>query len=182
MLLTGIVTIVAGIAISLVRGEPSPPCPSDTVTTVELTSTSGVKPLIDALNCTGPGVFSVTLDGRLQIEDIIEMSDQKYVTVAGSAENVLDSSSDASLYAEIDAGHTTGIFLVSNGSTLNMSNLVIEGGYSTDGGAVAVTSSSFLKVFDCIFTNNRASSAGGVMTFWDQHYCSVVTIFVEESF
>lgn len=172
MLFNGVVMIVAGIAISLVRGEQSAPCPSDTVS-VQLTSTSGVKPLTEALNCSGAGVFSVTLDGRLQIEEIIEISDLKFVTVAGSAESVLDRSSDASLYAEIDAGHTTGIFLVSNGSSLNISNLIIEGGYSTDGGAVAVTSSSSLNLFDCIFTSNRASSAGGERTLWHQHYCEV---------
>lgn len=161
--------ILAGIAFSLVRGEQPAPCPSVTVA-VELTSAGGVKPLTDALNCCGSGVFSITLQGRLQIEEIIEISDQKDVTVTASVEKTSESNRGGSLYAEIDAGHSSGIFFVSNGSTLVISNLIINGGYSDNGGAVAVTSSSFLYVFNSTITNNKASSAGGEKTFWQQTY------------
>lgn len=168
MIFDGMALIVAGLVISLVRGEQPTPCPSDTVT-VELTSTSGVKPLTDAMNCRGAGTFNVTLYGRIQIDQIIEISHQKYVTLAAPVEKALDSSSDDYLYAEMDAAHQTGIFSVTNGSTLSISNLIIARGRSMDGGAVVLTSSSFLHVFDCNFTNNTASSAGGEQTLRQQH-------------
>lgn len=155
---------MAAMAISFVRGEQAGPCPSGTVA-LALTSTDGVKPLNDALKCSGSGDFNVTLLGPLQIEERIEISDQKNVTVTAAVDNELGGTNDDSLYVEIDAGHKTGIFSVSNGSTLNIIKLILVGGYSADGGAVAVTASSSLNVFDCFFTNNRASKAGGEQRF-----------------
>lgn len=157
--------IVAGMAIVLVRGGQPAPCPPDTVT-VDAISSTGAKDLTDALNCTGPGVVHVAVHGRLQIEQRIEISDQKNVVIKGSADNALDSMIDAYSYAEIDAGHKSGIFLVSNGSTLSISQLILKGGYSQNGGAVDVISSSFLYVVNSTFMNNRASSAGGANTLW----------------
>ena len=60
----------------------------------------------------------------------------------------------------IDAGSGTGIFSVSDGSTLRLNNLVLERGNAENGGAVGVRSSSSFFAFDCIFSNNNASNGG----------------------
>lgn len=168
--------IMAGLVISLTPRIQAASCPDGTVT-VNLTSISDVQALTDAMNCSGGGNFDITIHGRLQIDQIIEVSEYKNVTVAGSplSAAVSDISSDPyaagstnlalgstsdEYYGVIDARNTTGIFLVSDGSTPTINNLVLVGGHSEDGGAIAVTSESSLRVFDCAFTNNRASTGG----------------------
>ncbi|CAM9295694.1 unnamed protein product, partial [Laminaria digitata] len=63
--------------------------------------------------------------------------------------------------AVIDGGNSPGLFLVSNGSTLTLNDLVLEGGDAGIGGAISVADSSSLRVSNSYFTNNRASKAGG---------------------
>lgn len=166
MIFDGKVVIMAGIAFSSVRGAHPAPCPPDVIA-MSLRSPGDVQALTDAMDCTGPGVFDVTLHGRVQLKDIIDVSGHKNVTVTGSVDNSRDGTSDACFYADIDDGNTTGLFSVSNGSSLSVINLGLEGGFSADGGAVSVTSSSFLYAFDCNFTHNTASSAGGEQMIWE---------------
>lgn len=168
MIYHGMVMIMAGIVFSSVRGAQPAPCPSDTMA-VGLTSNGGIQALTDALNCTGAGVFDVTLHGHLQLKKTIEVSDQKNVTVTGFVDNARDGTSDACIYADIGDENATGLFSVSNGSTLNIHNLTLKGGFSEYGGAVSVTSSSYLYAFDCHFINNTASSAGGETIPWKLH-------------
>lgn len=150
--------IVAGSAVALVPGSRAAPCSSRTVT-VNLTSSGGVGALTDALNCTGAGVYAVALHSRLQIGDTIEVSDQKYVSITGFPGTSLTSTSGSR--GIIAAGDTTGMFSVSDRSTLAIQDLVLERGYSKHGGAITVTSSSSLYVHRCSFVNNRASTTGG---------------------
>ncbi|MEP5729812.1 MAG: hypothetical protein ABJL67_10645, partial [Sulfitobacter sp.] len=127
--------IVAGIIFSLVRGLRAAPCPADAVA-VDLPSNSGVYRLIDALNCTGPGVYNVSVHGRLEIERKINISEQKIVNITGSADDDFKSTSNPSGYTVVSAVHTTGMFSVSNGSTLIITRLTLEGGSSVEGGTV----------------------------------------------
>lgn len=168
MVFHGMAMIMAGIAFSSVRGAQPAPCPSDTMA-INVTSHGGIQALTDALNCTGAGMFDVTLHGHLQLKKIIDVSDQKNVTITGFVDNARDGTSDACLYADIDDGNGTGLISVSNGSTLSIHNLLLKGGFSTDGGAVSVTAASHLYVFDCQFINNTASSAGGEKWSWKLH-------------
>lgn len=156
----GMAIIAAGMAFTLVGGGQAIECSSST-TSVTLTASGGLQNLTDAMDCTGPGVYNVTLHGRLQIEQAIEIVDQKHVHVTGVYDDSQEIAGDGYRYPVIDAGSSTGIFFVSNRSRLNIRFLTLAGGHSDDGGAVRVTSSSLLYVSDCDFTNNRASTTGG---------------------
>lgn len=121
---------------------------------MDVATTGDLQKFTDAINCTGPGVFSVTWYRSLLIEQTIEVSNQKNVTITGSGLQTIRGASGENN----DVG--TGIFSVSSGSSLRLNHLVLEGGSSDHGGAVVVHSSSYLHVVDCIFTNNKASRGG----------------------
>eukprot|EP00904_Undaria_pinnatifida_P000881 jgi/Undpi1/10794/HiC_scaffold_29.g13242.m1 len=116
------------------------------------------------MNCSGEGFFNATLYNTVQIQQRIEVSNQKSVTITGSGFPTLRAATlgtDESS-AVADVGNFTGIFLVSGGSTLTMNALVLEGGRSKDGGAVVVLSSSSVHAFDCTFENNNATTGGAI--------------------
>lgn len=183
MLFDAMAMILAAAAISLVPGARAAPCPKGTVS-VNLTSSGDMQGLIDAMNCSGAGVYDVTVHGRLQIGEILKVSERKNVTVTGYVGTAMGSASDtdsalgstSDSYAVLDAGNKTGMFLVSEGSTLTINKLILEGGFSEDGAAIAVTSSSTLKVFDCDFTNNTASMSGGENIISSIH---IIKVFIE---
>ncbi|CAN0495476.1 unnamed protein product, partial [Laminaria digitata] len=66
--------------------------------------------------------------------------------------------------AVVNAGGGTGIFAVSGGSNLSLTNLVLEGGNTEYGAAVNLLSSSYLFAYDCTFVNNIASFGGKIFT------------------
>ena len=153
-------TLVFGSTMCFTSGAELAPCPSVTVA-VNIGSTADVQSLTDALACAGEGVFNITWYSSLAIEERIEVSDNKNVTVTGTSPSFgggLADGNDAGVI--IDAGSGTGIFSVFHGSTLRLNNLVLEGGNTEHGGAVEVLSSSSLFVFDCLFKNNNASNGG----------------------
>lgn len=166
MLLDALV-MMAGWSIFFFHGAESAACPSGIVS-VNLTTTDDMQTFTDAVNCSGPGVFNATLYNNVQINERIEVSDQKIVyitgtgfpTIHGALPNSTASSSSA------NAGSTTGIFLVSTGSALTIDALVLEGGHSEYGGAVTVLSSSSLHAVDCTFRNNTAKT-GGERGLWE---------------
>ncbi|CAM9418710.1 unnamed protein product, partial [Laminaria digitata] len=121
---------------------------------VNITSTTDVQNLTDALDCTGEGSFDITWYPSVTIVQRIEVSNKKSVTVTGidlpSIRGKLADDNGADAIADAAAG----LFSVTNGSTLSLNNLVLEGGKSEYGGAVEVHSSSSLFVFGCSFANN----------------------------
>lgn len=156
-----VVAVLAVWTISFISGEAIVACPSGTVSAA-LTATDGMQSLADAMNCSGQGVFNVVLNSSVQISRRIEVSSQKIVHITGSGfptiRAALRDDNERSVVA--DAGNTTGIFLVSNGSTLTLNDVVLEGGYAEDGGAIAVLSSSSLHAVGCTFTDNSAATGG----------------------
>ena len=143
-------------------GADSAPCPSVTAA-VTITSKSDVQNLTEALACEGEVEFNITWYSSVTIEERIEVFDRKNVTVTGASSPSFgggpgDDNDDGVV---IDAGTGTGIFFVSDGSTLRLINLVLAGGNAENGGAVDVRSSSSLFAFSCIFLNNNASNGGG---------------------
>lgn len=136
----------------------SAPCPAGAVA-MDVGSTTDLQKLTTALNCSGEGAFDVTWIGRLPLRQRIDLSGNKNLTITGSSTLLTGRPG-----AEIDAGNSTGLFLVSGGSTLRLHNLVLKGGSSDDGGVVDVRASSSVHVVDCSFTNNNAST-GGDTTF-----------------
>ena len=171
MVFCRVAIILAGVSISLGYGAQEAPCPSHVIQ-VNLSSGGGVQNLVDEMSCTGAGVYNVTLHGRLRLGMRIEISAQKHMTFTGYPDDAMTGHDDdyaprdSDDLAVIDAGGTTGIFLVSNGSTLSIKDLHLRGGFSEDGGAVAVTSSSTFNASGCVFTNNDASTAGGEEALW----------------
>ena len=142
-------------------GADSALCPPVT-TAVTITSIGDVQNLTDALACEGEGGFNITWYSRVTIEERIEVFDRKNVTVTGVSSSRFDGGlgGDNADGVVIDAGSSTGIFSVSDGSTLRLNNLVLEGGNAENGGAVDVRSSSSFFAFGCIFSNNNASNGG----------------------
>lgn len=164
MILYAMTLLAAGLGISSTSGAPSAPCPSGTII-VNVTSMVDVQNLTDELACAGEGSFNITWLVSLTIEERIEVSDHKNVTITGAGvlttirgPLVDDSNTDGI----VQYGSGDGIFSVSDGSTLRLNNLVLDGGQAEKGGAVDVLSSSFLFVFDCTFTSNNASEGGEI--------------------
>lgn len=137
-------TLVAGAA----------PCPAGTVS-MEVATTAELQTMITAINCTGEGMFDVTWIGSVPLLQTIEVCGKKQLTVTGSTSTPLNLPS-----AAIDAGSTTGIFIVCNGSTLSLNNVLLEGGISSSGAAIDARVSSSVYLTDCGFTNNNATTGG----------------------
>ena len=129
-------------------------CPAVTIS-MNVATTSELQTLMTTINCTGEGAFNVTWIGSVSLSEAIKIRDEKHLTVTGSTSALTNFS-----IAAIDAGGTTGIFTVYNGSTLSLNNLVLEAGKATNGGAVDARSLSSVIVDDCVFTNNIATKGG----------------------
>lgn len=156
-------TIVVGLAVFFVSGAASTLCPSNIVA-VNVTSTADAQNLTDALACTGAGNFDITWYPSVSIEQTIDVSNEKDVTVTGIGLPIIRGAlyDDIGDYTTSDGGRGTGIFKVSNGSTLRLSHLVLEGGNEDNGGAIHLDLDSSLVVFNCAFTNNNASRGGEI--------------------
>lgn len=144
--------MMVGVLFSLLCGAGSAPCPSSTVQ-VNVTSTTDLQNLTDALACSGKGVFDITWFSSMEITQIIEVSDSKEVAVTGTGFPTIRG-------AVLDDIGEGGIFSVSTGSSLRLIDLVLQGGNAQNGGAVNVHSSSTLFVVGCTFVNNTASNGG----------------------
>lgn len=154
--------MLAGSTLAFVSGAETDPCLAGTID-INITEADDLTRLSDVLNCTGSGTFNVTWLGSLDLPQVIEVSNSKVVTVTGSGFPTIRGALNDNDYAagvETDAGSTRGMFSVSDGSTLSLYALVLDGGQSENGGAVAVLSSSFLRVSGCTFKNNNASTGG----------------------
>lgn len=154
--------MMAGWTLLFISGAETAPCPGGTVD-IHVTEAGDLPRLSDVLNCTGGGVFNISWLSSLYIPQVIEVSSSKVVTVTGSGfptiSGVLNDDVDA-VDVEIDSGSTSGMFSVSDGSTLSINDIVMNGGQSEEGGAIAVLSSSSLWVSGCTFKNNNASTGG----------------------
>ena len=148
------------LVVSFLFEADSAPCPSSTVH-VNVTSTADLQNLTDALACYGVGAFDITWYSSMDITENIRVSELKDVAVTGAGSPIIRGGllGNTGAGAE-DAGAGGGIFSVSNGSSLRLIDLVLEGGNAENGGAVNVFSSSSLFVLDCTFVNNTASNGG----------------------
>lgn len=157
---------LAGLTISFLSGAKSTPCLPGTVA-INVASAADIQTLADVMNCTGHGDFDVTWYSNQTLARTIEVANTKSLTVTGSGfptihGGLYDDNDDGAAVA--DAGGGTGIFSVSNGSTLRLSNLVIQGGNANNGGAIGLISSSYLFVYGCTLSNNNASYGGEMST------------------
>lgn len=151
----------AGLAISLLAAASAASCASSTVA-VDVTSAADVQNLAATLACTGEGTFDITWYPSVTITQRIEVSNEKNVTVTGNGFPRIRGAlaGDNGADAIVDAGSGTGIFSVSNRSTLRLNHLVLDGGNADSGGAVDVRAASSLFVFGCAFVNNNATNGG----------------------
>lgn len=146
--------VVTRLTTFLISGAETAVCSSRNTVAMDVATQDSLHKFTEAINCTGPGSFNITWHSSLVIGRTIEVSNQKNVSISGSGFHTIRGPQE-------DGNDTgTGIFAVSNGSSLLLNHLVLEGGSSEDGGAVVVLSSSYLHVTDCIFTNNTASRGG----------------------
>eukprot|EP00904_Undaria_pinnatifida_P006566 jgi/Undpi1/3039/HiC_scaffold_15.g06415.m1 len=152
---------MVALGISLMPAAESVVCRSSTVA-INVTSAADVQNITDVLACTGGGTFHITWYTSATILQTIEVSNKKEVTVNGvgvpSIRGVLANDNDEGTAIDTDVGSDAGIFSVSNGSTLRLNNLVLEGGNAEHGGAVNLFSSSSLYVVGCTFVNNSATN------------------------
>lgn len=155
------------LSLSFTPGAESGLCPTGT-TSMEVATTSDLQSMMNTINCTGKGTFNVTWIGTVPLGQTIEVCEEKQLTVTGSTSTESTSAGSTSTVADvpsavIDAGRTTGIFRVCDGSTLRLNRLVLEGGASTSGAAVNASSFSSVIVDNCTFTNNSATDGGETM-------------------
>lgn len=146
------VLMIVGMVVAFLSGAASAPCPSSTVQ-VNVTFAADLRNLTDALACSGKGSFDITWYSSLTVTHIIEVSDSKDVVVTGAGFPSIRGAVPAT-------GAGSGIFFVSNGSSLRLVDLVMEDGNAEYGGAVDLQFSSSLFVFGCTFVNNTASYGG----------------------
>lgn len=139
---------------------------------ISITSAVDVQNLTDSLGCEGKGYFDITWHSNVTIDERIEVSDGKHVTVTADAFNE-DNAADVI----IDDGSGTGIFSVSDGSALRLNNIGLRGGNAEHGGAVAVLSSSALYIYGCTFTRNNASTGGET----PRAGCDAICVSITES-
>lgn len=156
--------VLAGVAIAFMPGAESAICPTGTVA-VNVTSAEDVLILADALKCTGGGDFNVTWYSSLPLDQTIEVSDMKNMTITGSGSPVIYRGLGGDTFDStfLDDGSGTALFSVSDGSTLSLINLVLKGGEAENGGAVDLLSSSSLYVHGCNFAQNNASDGGDTL-------------------
>lgn len=150
--------VVAELVSFAILAAGSAPCTSGPVYLTVLTETD-IENVTAAMNCSGKAEFHITWQGIVQITQPFQVSDHKNLTVTGG---VLDG---AGVAAVVDGGNTTGMFEVSEGSTLILSGMMLKRGNSDRGGAVFVTGSSALSVVDCGFTDNLAWKGGEMYVF-----------------
>ena len=154
MILGVLVLVVGMLSYSFMSGAEAAACSAGAIS-MNVTTAAELQNMIDTINCTGEGFFHATWTGSLQLGQRIELSDSKTLTITGSRPVLTNLPS-----AVIDAGGTTGIFGVSNGSTLTLDNLVLQGGASENGAAVDVRSFSSVHVSGCVFVNNNSTTGG----------------------
>lgn len=165
MMVDAMVLTMVGLVIFFLAGEggDAAPCLSGTVA-VDVTSAADVQNLTNALECAGEGAFDITWYPNVAITQRIDVTNSKNVTVTGNdfprIRGTLPDDTAADTIVDVGAGGSGGLFSVSNGSTLRLNNLVLEGGNAENGGAVDVLSSSSLFLFGCTFADNNASNGG----------------------
>lgn len=158
-------------------GAMPAPCSGGTVA-LTVTTPAELQSMLSVMNCTGKGTFDVVWTGTVPLLQVIEVSQTKQLTVTGSSGALADPLSDV-----MDAGRATGIFRVSNGSTLILNSMVLDGGTSLEGAAIDARDHSFVRVVGCTFTNNNATDGGEklVGTATD-HAVRFVNVLVFEMF
>lgn len=167
-------SMAALLALASMPGAQSAPCPAGT-TSMDVSTAVELQTMMNAINCTGEGIFDITWIGSVFLVQTIEVCENKQLTVTGSTSTGSVSTGSASnqpISTEsvssgesfssdvIYAGSTSRIFKVCNGSTLSLNNLVLEGGVSATGAGIDARSSSSVFVENCAFTNNNATAGG----------------------
>ena len=145
----------------------SAPC-ATSVTEMDVTSVADVETLVEALTCTGGGIFNVTWHGTVAVPQMINVTGGSHLTVAQARLDSLSSTGEGlDESAVVEAGSSTGLFLVSGGSVLTLVDLELRGGSSYKGGAVTAVSDSALELdsnrltaVGCTFTSNTATVGG----------------------
>lgn len=129
------------------------PCPSD-IELVEVTNSSDARRLTQIVNCTGgSGSFIVLWTGRILINATLDISNGTSLNITGLDGGV------------IDGGGVVQLFNVSS-STLSLSNLALEHGNATNGGAIQASASDII-VTDCNITANSGTDSGGALSLED---------------
>lgn len=128
------------------------PCSSD-IELVEVTNSSDARRLAEIVNCTGSGSFIVLWTGRILINATLDISNGTSLNVTGLEGGV------------IDGGNIVRLFNVSS-STLSLSNLALEHGNATSGGAIQASASDII-VTDCNITANSGTDFGGALSLED---------------
>lgn len=155
--------IIVGLAISFMPAAESALCLSSTVA-INVISPADVQNLTDVFACPGRGTFDISWYSSATITQTIEISDMKEVTITGvgvpRVGGALADNNGAGAVVNTEFGSDTGMFSVSNGSTLRLNHLVLEGGNAEHGGAISLKLSSSLFVLSCVFANNIAENGG----------------------
>lgn len=167
--------VLAALTIWFVSAAESVPCLSEHVG-LNVTSEADIHELTQVFNCTGQGSFDVKLYSSVSLDQRIDIPIMTNVTITGYGFPTISGglgvgTRDGSSVFDRENG-TTGLFSVSNGSTLRLNHLVLAGGEADNGAAVRLYSSSTLFVFGCTFANNKAWN-GGELTRLTVNLCRI---------
>ncbi|MCF0233813.1 MAG: caspase family protein, partial [Thermoguttaceae bacterium] len=136
--------------------------PSTVVTTTEdvVDQTDGVISLREALEHAKTLKTPITFDFGPQASDVKVMIDygQSAFEIADAVE--IDGSSIAG-GVEIVGNEESGLFIVKNGGSLNLTNVKLSGGRATRGGAVYMTGGD-LNLTNCVVSGNEAEIGGAI--------------------
>ena len=113
-------------------------------------TTSEAETLAEALQCDGPGLFTVSWNENVVISRTISVSSGITLHVTGSSESTNNGA--------VDGDGTVLLFEVDLGSTVSLTGLTFFDG----NGALSVAGESIVEVVDCIFMFNNKLSPSSV--------------------
>lgn len=138
-------------------------------TQMDVNSTADAEALVEALDCTGGGVFKVAWHGSVATNQTFHVTEGVSLTITGkqTSMSALDGHEGKATIAGDNITSQSGIFSISAASTLTLDNLVVQGGKPAidyGGGAVdaqgSADANTTVNVIDCLFTHNTGNSSG----------------------
>lgn len=138
-------------------------------TQMDVNSTSDAEALVEALDCTGGGVFNVAWYGSVATNQTFHVTAGVSLIITGTNSSLfaLDGHEGKATIAGDKITSQSGIFSLSADSSLTLDNLVLQGGKPAidyGGGAIdaqgSADANTTVNVIDCLFTRNTGNSSG----------------------
>lgn len=146
---------IAGLIVALLLegfALATPGCATEEALELSVLNDIDASELADSLACSNGTQYSVDWHGKVGISRTLAVGNGCTLTITGK-EN-----------AGIDGGGAIRLFAVTDGATLQLQDISLEGGWASDGNGGAISSigpSNTVNLVSCTFKNNSAEKLGG---------------------